>query len=137
MKPSVSAWLKFNTVGVFGFCIQLLVLTILTSGIKLHYLAATFIAVEAALLHNFVWHERWTWAHRRLDVTKVLTRLLRFNTANGFISIVGNLTVTWLLVSRLHFHYLAANIIAVGCCALLNFFVSDRLIFRPSLRDNL
>ena len=31
---------------------------LLTSGLKLNYLMSTFLAVEMAVLHNFVWHER-------------------------------------------------------------------------------
>ncbi len=30
-----------------------------------HYLVATALAVEMAVLHNFFWHRRWTWADRR------------------------------------------------------------------------
>ena len=54
---------RFNAVGVLGFAVQLAVLALLVHG-GVHYLAATAIAVEAAILHNFLWHERWTWADR-------------------------------------------------------------------------
>jgi len=36
----------------------------------------------------------------------------------------------WLLVSRLHLHYFIANLIAIGTCSIVNFFASDRLVFR-------
>ena len=29
-----------------------------------NYLMATLVAVEAAILSNFVWHYRWTWRDR-------------------------------------------------------------------------
>ena len=57
-------WLAFNGVGAIGVAVQLAVLAVLVRGAGLHTLIATAIAVEAAILHNFLWHERWTWADR-------------------------------------------------------------------------
>ena len=57
-------WLKFNLVGAIGIVVQLAVLGILNGILKLDYLPATALAVEAAVLHNFLWHERFTWADR-------------------------------------------------------------------------
>lgn len=55
----------FTGVGVMGFLVQLAVLATLTSVAGWPYLIATCVAVEAAVLHNFAWHEGWTWADRR------------------------------------------------------------------------
>ena len=57
-------WLKFNLVGGMGIVVQLLLLVGLKTGLHLHYLAATALAVEIAVVHNFLWHERFTWAER-------------------------------------------------------------------------
>ena len=85
-------WLRFNAVGVMGFAVQLLVLGVLVSGLGLHYLPATGLAVEAAVLHNFVWHEVWTWRDRPSSAFTVrLKRLFRFHLANGAASLAGNL----------------------------------------------
>jgi len=124
-------WLKFNAVGIIGVGVQLAALAILRTGIGVDYLVATFLAVEAAVLHNFIWHERWTWVERtRQEAGGVIGRLFRFHLANGLISIAGNLVLMWLLVSRLHLHYFIANLIAIGTCSIVNFFASDRLVFR-------
>ena len=123
-------WLKFNAVGLAGIGVQLLVLTLLATGLKVNYLAATFLAVEAAVLHNFVWHERWTWAERTRQASGITSRIIRFHLTNGLISIGGNLFLMWLFVSRLHMHYLIANLIAITSCSVVNFFASDRLVFR-------
>ena len=51
---------------------------------RLHYLVATAIAVEAAVLHNFCWHQRWTWRDRRAaSRTTAVRRLGRFHLLNG------------------------------------------------------
>jgi putative flippase GtrA len=57
-------WCKFNLVGVVGISVQFGVLFLLKSGLRFNYLAATVLAVEAAVVHNFFWHERFTWADR-------------------------------------------------------------------------
>ena len=131
MTGTFRHWLKFNAIGIVGIVVQLLMLTFLTSGMKLNYLVATVLAVETAILHNFVWHERWTWVERtRLSAGRMIGRLVRFHLANGVISILGNLFLMWLFVSRLALHYFPANLIAIAACSVVNFFASDRLVFR-------
>jgi GtrA-like protein len=63
-RPTAARWLKFNMVGGMGIAVHLLMLVVLKSGLHLHYLAATALAVETAVVHNFLWHERFTWADR-------------------------------------------------------------------------
>jgi putative flippase GtrA len=57
-------WCKFNLVGAVGILVQFGVLFLLKSGLHFNYLAATALAVEVAVAHNFFWHERFTWADR-------------------------------------------------------------------------
>jgi len=134
VSTTLRHWLKFNAVGIIGVVVQLIVLTILKTVLGMNYLVATVLAVEAAILHNFVWHERWTWIDRTRKVRGRLQRLLRFNTANGLISLIGNVGMMWLLVSRFHLHYLVSNLLAVIVCSLINFLVSDRLVFNSPIR---
>src|SRR5437870_891334 len=56
---------KFAAVGAGGIIVQVITLAILLRAAPAHYLLATALAVEAAILHNFAWHMRWTWADRR------------------------------------------------------------------------
>jgi putative flippase GtrA len=57
-------WGKFNLVGAIGILVQFAALFFLKGVLHLNYLAATALAVETAVVHNFVWHERYTWADR-------------------------------------------------------------------------
>jgi putative flippase GtrA len=124
-------WITFNFVGLIGIGVQMFVLVMLHECFGLHYLAATVIAVETAIVHNFVWHERWTWldrtVHRRAGM---LRRMIRFNLAAGVVSIGGNAIFMALLVSGFGLHYVPANLLAIGACSILNFLASDRLVFR-------
>ncbi len=130
MKAGWAAWLKFNAVGIIGVGVQLVALAIFRSGLGWTIRVATIVAVECAVLHNFVWHERWTWAHRALNWQGIPRRLLRFNVSNGLISILGNVVLMELLAVRLQLNYLISNLVAIGACSLLNFFVSDKLVFK-------
>ena len=111
-----------------GTGLQLTVLALLTGLAGLHYLTATALAVEAAIVHNFLWHERWTWGDRGRHGER-LRRLLRFNGATGLVSIVGNLLLMRFFVGELSMHPLAGSLASIACCASLNFLLSDRVVF--------
>jgi len=131
--PVLCRWLKFNAVGAGGVLLQLATLALLKDGFGLHYLAATALAIEAALLHNFWWHERYTWADRKLNRSDAGSRLLRFHFANGAVTLLGNMLLMWLLVEAAGMHYLLANIVTIVACALVNFLLSDLLVFGEDL----
>lgn len=120
-------WLKFSAVGSTGIAVQLLTLTLLLRFSGVHYLAATALAVEASVLHNFIWHRRWTWADRNAGSATAM--LVRFNLTNGALSLFGNLLFMWLLVGSAGLNARLANVITIGVCALANFFLSDRFVF--------
>ena len=121
-------WLKFHLVGAIGVGVQLGILTVLAGAFGVHYLLATALAVEAAILHNFFWHERWTWRDRTRPGS-VTGGMLRFNFSTGTVSLVGNLGLMRLLVGSLGWHYLPANIITIAACGLLNFLLSHYWVF--------
>ncbi len=123
-------WLKFNAVGGIGIAVQLVVLLGLKDGFHLNYLLATALAVEAAVVHNFVWHERYTWADRlEPSWRRSLPRFMRFNLTNGAVSIMGNLGLMKMMVGVGHMNYLVANGIAIVLCSVVNFLVSDSFVF--------
>jgi putative flippase GtrA len=131
MTPSVwhstaIRWLKFNLVGGIGIVVQLLTLAVLKTGFHVNYLVATAPAVEAAVIHNFLWHERFTWADR---AGAGLPRFLKFNLTTGLFSIGGNLALMKLLVDLGHMNYLLANGITIMACSVVNFLVSDGFVF--------
>ncbi len=125
-------WIKFNVVGVLGFALQAGALFLLTHATHhISYLAATALAVELAVLNNFVWHQRWTWSDRPSTTTvETLRRLAKFNITTGLVSILGNLAFMSVLVGRLGLAIVFANLISVLACSLLNFILADRLAFK-------
>ncbi len=126
----IRAW-RFYLVGALGIAVQLASLAALThAGVE--YVVATALAVEAAVVHNFLWHERYTWSERRSHSPWAeAVRLLKFNATTGIVSIGGNVILMRLLVGEAGFRPLVANMVSIASCSLLNFVVSDRAVFRP------
>jgi putative flippase GtrA len=125
-RAGLVRWLKFNAVGAVGICVQLGVLALLTSVLRLNYLFATALAVESAVIHNFFWHERFTWSDRRTSAG--VGRFLKFNFTTGIFSLAGNVVFTKLLVDA-GMSSLLANGSAIALCAIINFMLNDRLVF--------
>lgn len=123
--------IKFYTVGGVGIIVQLAALTLYTGYFKWNYLIATALAVETAILHNFLWHERWTWRdHNLYNPAGIFGRLIRFNLTNGALSLSANVLLMRFFVGTLHIHYFIANIFSVGSCSILQFAVSHYYVFR-------
>ena len=122
---------RFYAVGGIGILVQLGALAVFRTVLGWHYLAATAAAVEIALLHNFLWHERWTWRDRAGKTPGHLARLLRFNLTTGAVSILGNLVFMRVLAGQFRIPYLAANVLSIAVCAVLNFAASEWVVFRP------
>ncbi len=123
--------LVFAVVGAIGIAVQIAALWLLAGRLGVPLLAATFLATEIAVLHNFVWHVFWTWADRPASARETALRLVRFHVTNGLVSIVGNLLLMSLFVGCLRLHYLVANLLSVGVSALVNLVVSHFWVFKP------
>ena len=133
-------WCRFNLVGGIGIAVQFAALFLLKSVLHFDYLFSTAIAVEAAVVHNFVWHEQFTWVDRTtMNRTtpegaearwrRSIPRFLRFNLTTGAVSILGNLALMRVMVGQGHMNYFLANAIAIVLCSIANFLVSDEWVF--------
>jgi putative flippase GtrA len=126
-------WCKFNLVGAIGIGVQFVALFLLKGVLHFDYLFATAVAVEAAVVHNFTWHEQFTWADRVQGARPgSFARFLRFNLTTGLVSILGNLALMRVMVGIGGVNYLLANVIAIALCSVANFLVSDEWVFGAS-----
>jgi putative flippase GtrA len=126
-KSIFHRWAKFSAVGATGIAVQAVSLAVFLRLAGLHYLVATALAVEASVLHNFIWHCRWTWRDRAQS--RPLVMLVRFNLTNGALSLVGNLLLMSVFVGGLKLNALVANLITIAICSLINFALADRFVF--------
>jgi putative flippase GtrA len=127
--PSLQRAARFALVGALGIVVQLLILEVLTA-LGCHYLWATVLAVEAAVLNNFTWHQKFTWLERGdPSLAQARVRMLRFHLSNGVISIFGSLLLMRWLVGQLGVRMLVANLLTIAACSVGNFLASDRWVF--------
>lgn len=120
--------LAFISVGIVGFLVQTMVLAVLSLAAHWPVAIATAIAVEAAVLTNFFWHERWTWRDRTAEGRR-WSRLLRFHITNGLTSLVGNTIVTVVLAAFFGVSPIIGNVIAVVLLSVFNYLAADRWVF--------
>jgi putative flippase GtrA len=124
---ALTRWLRFNLVGAMGMGLQLSVLTLLSRIPGGHYLVASTVAVEMAVLHNFLWHVNYTWRDR--EASTLWPRLWRFHLSNGAVSLLGSLVLMRLFVQAAHMPVLVANLMAIACCSIVNFLLGDSWAF--------
>ena len=120
-------WTRFIAIGFLGFLLQLTALALLTSGARWTWLPATLVSVELAVVHNFLWHARWTWRDRPCALGACF---VRFQLANGVASIAGNAALMALLVGVLGLPAVPANALAVATMSVVNYMTADRWVFR-------
>lgn len=120
---------RFWSVGAAGIGVQMATLAAFVHALGMNYAMATVLAVGAAVVHNFLWHHHWTWGDRR-DSGPLSSTFARFATANGLVSVVGNLGMMSALVGLAGMPVLPANAVAIAACGLLNYYVADAAVFR-------
>jgi len=135
----MTRFVRFSIAGLGGFAVQIVTLAALTHLLGVHYVAATIVAVEAAILVNFLQHEHWTWGARvrgcegaGVRGAGMLGRLLKFNALTAVTSILGSVVVTTFLVETASMVPIVANSISVIVLGALNFVGSDRFVFRAA-----
>ncbi len=121
-------WFRFNVVGAMGMAVQLAALALFNQLTAGRYLVATAAALELTLVHNFVWHLRYTWRDRR-DRSALPGQFVRFHLSNGLVSLTGNLALMPLLVEEARIPVVASNAIAILCCSLGNFWLGHNWAF--------
>jgi putative flippase GtrA len=123
-------WLRFNAVGLAGVVVQLGCLALLVHGAGMHFFPATLLAVEAAVVHNFLWHQRWTWRDRPLPGGRGLAgRFWRFQALNGAISLGVNSGAMLALAGAAGLDPVAAGLIAIVVASFVNFAASHAVVF--------
>ncbi len=121
-------WCRFNLVGLVGMGVQLGTLAMLNRLWPAHALASSVLALEVTLVHNFLWHERYTWRDRRAQGRR-LTRLWRFHISNGAVSLAATLLLIPIATRWLRVPLVAANFAVILLCSFANFFAGDRWTF--------
>ena len=96
---------------------------------------ASIMAVEIAIIHNFILFRTWAWKDRPSDVP-FFRQLIVYNAATGLVDLIGNVSILWLLSTYFNVYYLLANILGMIAPPFVKFWLNDKLIFRESRNDS-
>ena len=116
--------LKFGAVGATGVIINTAILYVLSRRLGLPLVLSSAIAVELAIVSNFFWNNRWTFACR----SSSLTRFVKFNVAS-LAGLTVNVTTVWGL-TRTGLFFLAANLIGIAVGVAVNYACSVIWVWR-------
>jgi len=116
--------LKFGAVGVTGVIINTTILYVLSRWVGLPLLLSSAIAVELAIVSNFIWNNRWTFACR----SRSLARFVKFNVAS-LVGLTVNVTAVWGL-TRAGLYFLIANLVGIGVGVAVNYTGSAVWVWR-------
>jgi len=132
-------FVRFGLVGGVGVLVNLGSYALLHAVLALSYPLARIWAIEVSIIGNFILNEQWTFRDRTHGGWGTyFKRMLLFHIPSwlvaGFVQIWTHETMRRLLgvnaESEPHWKDFLAYLMAIGFGALLNFFISNFLVFR-------
>ena len=120
-RTELRRFLRFNAVGLAGVAVQLAALAVLVHVCGVPYRGATLLALAATLVHNFLWHVRWTWSDRGMDRRGWLVAFVRFVSGNGLVSALGAAALMPMFVEVAGLPPVPANAVTIAICGVLNY----------------
>lgn len=123
IKSRPRAIAKFAIVGGFGAVLNTAVLFILHQERHVPLLAASAVAVELAVITNFLLNDRWTFGAR----SRSIRRFARFNLSSLGVVPVNMLSVV--LLTRFGMHFVVANLVGIAAGFIANFALSSTWVW--------
>ena len=115
---------RFCLVGGTGTAINTTVLYVLSRGLGLPLPVSSAMAVELAVLSNYLLNDRFTFAARRPS----FRRLAKFN-ITSLAGLSVNVMIIWLL-ARNGVYFLAANLVGIAVAVVVNYTFSVSWVWR-------
>jgi dolichol-phosphate mannosyltransferase len=116
--------IKFGLVGLSGVVVNTVILGVLTELAQLNYKWSSLIAIQIAIISNFIFNDKWTFVDRKKQ--SLTKRFLSFES----ISIIGAV-INWALLiactELLGIHYLISNLIGILIAFIWNYIANNKL----------
>lgn len=127
LRMDVLRLIKFSIVGVIGAGINTGFLWVLTDVAGLFYLFSAVVAIEIAILMQFLMNDRWTFKETKTQhIGQFIRRIFKSNVwRSGGLAV--NVGVLYLLTEYMGVYYLLSNIVGIICAFLLNYILESRL----------
>ncbi len=125
---------KFMAVAWLGMGVNTACLYLFKGILHIKLIPASLMAIEIAIIHNFIWFRTWTWRDRP-NKPPFFQQLIKYNLATGAVDFLANVSVLWSLSTFLKIHYLLANILGMIAPPFIKFWLNEKFIFKASSND--
>lgn len=115
-------FMKFCMVGLSGVFVNMFFLWFFTEMAGLSYLVSSPIAVELAIINNFIWNNLWTFRESK-NKSQILVKLGKFNIVS-IGALLINISTLFMLTEFCQLHYLISNVGGILLATLWNYFIN-------------
>ena len=116
-------FIKYSLVGVSGVFVNLGLYLFLTRYYEISELVAPLIAIESALISNFILNNFWTFG-KRITQSRIRVKFVKFHLVSGFSALINySAFLTLFLVFGLY--DILANLIGIGLAAIVNYLINS------------
>jgi putative flippase GtrA len=125
---------KFMIVAWIGMLVNTGCLYLFKGVLGIRLIPASLMAIEIAIIHNFIWLRFWAWGDRGADNGRrpFFKQLLLYNAATGTVDLAANVTILWVLAAVVGVHYLIANVMAQLLGPFIKFWLNEKIIFKET-----
>ena len=116
-------FMKYSLVGVSGVFVNLGLYLFLTRYYEMSEVVAPLIAIESALISNFILNNFWTFG-KRITHSRIRVKFIKFHLVSGLSALINySVFLTLFLVFGLF--DILANLIGIGLAAIVNYLINS------------
>jgi len=119
--------IKFGIVGTSGIFINQGILILCVKYFNIDYRIGSLIAIETAIISNFLLNYHWTWNDRK---SKKFVAFIKFNISSFITAFFLNWITLVFLTEVMNIQYWISNLAGIAVAAAVNFLISNFLIFK-------
>ena len=123
-------FIKYSLVGVSGVFVNLGLYLFLTRYYEISEVVAPLIAIESALISNFILNNFWTFG-KRITQSRIRVKFVKFHLVSGFSALINySAFIALFLVFGLY--DILANLIGIGLAAIVNYLINSNWTWKDN-----
>ena len=123
-------FMKYSLVGVSGVFVNLGLYLFLTRYYEISELVAPLIAIESALISNFILNNFWTFG-KRITQSRIRVKFVKFHLVSGFSALI-NYSAFLTLFMVFGLYDILANLIGIGLAAIVNYLINSNWTWKDN-----
>ena len=123
-------FMKYSLVGVSGVFVNLGLYLFLTRYYEISEVVAPLIAIESALISNFILNNFWTFG-KRITQSRIRVKFVKFHLVSGFSALI-NYSAFLALFLVFGLYDILANLIGIGLAAIVNYLINSNWTWKDN-----